>query len=151
MYQSYIAENNLERERLLTLVSRLSDEDLKQTLRNGWTIAETFAHLAFWDQFTLARLKKWKRDGVSPLKSDADTINEALYRICKALPVRAAAQLAVSAAEEIDRELEQITPELAAEIETAGRTRALRRWMHRREHLDKIEQSLAVTCKYHYK
>jgi hypothetical protein len=144
MDRSYVAENTSERNRLRTLVSKLSDEDLSRTLENGWTIAEALAHLAFWDQLTLALLRKWKRDGVSRLKSDADTINEALRRICKALPVRAAAQLAISAADEIDRELEGITPELAAEIETAGRVRALKRWMHRREHLNKIEQVLGA-------
>lgn len=146
--RSYITENAFERERLRALVTRLSDEDLSCILRNGWTIAEALAHLAFWDQLSLVLLEEWERNGIgsSPVK-DVDTINEALHRLCKTLPVRAAAQLAIVAAEVIDHELEQITSELAGEIEAAGKIRALRRAIHRREHLDQIEQALRAMPK----
>jgi hypothetical protein len=38
--------------------------------------------------------------------------------------------------------LESITPDLEAAIEASGHVRLLRRAMHRREHLDRIESAL---------
>ena len=142
MDKSYITENSASRERLKALITKLSDEDLALPMENGWTIAETLAHLAFWDQLTLANLKKWKRDGFSLSSSDAHTINEAVQKLCESLPVGAAAQLAIDAAEDIDNALEVIPPELIDEINTAGKTRALKRDFHRHEHLDRIEEAL---------
>ena len=139
----YVEENAIERERLRTLAARMSDDDLSQPLGDGWTPATVLAHLAFWDQRQLVLLKKWEREGVKPSPVDVDTINEAVRTLCLALPPRAAAQLAMAAAEAVDHELEQIPPDLVAAIEAAGLVRALRRALHRREHLDPIEAALA--------
>jgi len=37
--RAYVAENNVQRERLRGLVIRLSDDDLSRPLDAGWTIA----------------------------------------------------------------------------------------------------------------
>jgi hypothetical protein len=50
MERPFVAENTRERERLIALVARLTDEELSLSLEMGWTIASAFAHLAFWDQ-----------------------------------------------------------------------------------------------------
>ncbi len=143
--RSYIAENASERERLRRLVARTSDDDLTRLLGDGWTVAATLAHMAFWDQRGLALLARWEREGVgpSPLPADTHAINDAARALCLAIPPRAAAQLALETAEAIDRKLEQITPERMAEIEAAGSPLNFRRAIHRREHLDQIERQLA--------
>jgi hypothetical protein len=57
-----------------------------------------------------------------------------------AIPPRAAAKLAVEAAETLDRELEKLTPEQVEALEAAGMNRLLNRSLHREDHLNQIEQ-----------
>lgn len=144
MDPTYLAENGAERERLRSIVVRLSAADLNRSLGDGWTIATALAHLAFWDRRQLAVLRRWQREGVQPIPSDPDTINEALHELIAALPPRTAAELALAAAEAVDRAVEQVTPEQAAEIEAINYGYILRRFRHRRAHLDQIEQALAA-------
>jgi hypothetical protein len=142
MERAYTTENAHERQRLRTLVARLSDDDLTRPLPNGWTVAITLAHLAFWDRQRLALLRHWERDGVKPAPADADTINEGVRVLATALPPRTAAQLALDAAEAVDQALEQLSAEMVTQIEGGGQASILRRAVHRRGHLDRIEQAL---------
>ena len=142
MERGYATENTHERQRLRTLVARLSDDDLTRALPNGWTVAITLAHLAFWDRQRLALLRRWERDGVKPAPADADTINEGVRVLATALPPRAAAQLALDAAEAVDQALEQLSAAMVTQIEAGGQASLLRRAAHRRGHLDRIEQAL---------
>jgi hypothetical protein len=88
MGRAYATENTHERQRLRTLVARVSDADLTRPLPNGWTVAITLAHLAFWDRQRLALLRRWEREGVTPAPADADTINEGVRVLATALPPR---------------------------------------------------------------
>jgi DinB superfamily len=142
MDRGYATENTHERQRLRTLVARLSDDDLTRPLPNGWTVAITLAHLAFWDRQRLALLRRWEREGVKPAPADADTINEGVCVRATALPPRTAAQLALDAAEAVDQALEQLSAEMVTQIEVGGQASILRRAVHRRGHLDRIEQAL---------
>ena len=142
MDRSYATENTQERQRLRTLIANLSDDDLKRPLPNGWTVAVTLSHLTFWDRQRLAMLKRWERDGVKPAPADADTVNEAVSILAAALPPRTAAQLALEAAEAIDQAVERVSAELLTAIDAGGQEAVLRRAVHRRHHLDRIEQSL---------
>ncbi len=135
-----MVENTRERERLRALVNRLTDEDLSLPLGNNWTIGAVLAHLVFWDQRSLVIIKKWKKSGVATLlPMDVDVINEAMLPLCLAIPARVAENLAIASAEEIDRELEQLTPELITAIENLAVNFRFRRSEHRKLHLDKIE------------
>ena len=142
MDRSYATENTHERQRLRTLIARLSDDDLKRPLPNGWTVAITLAHLAFWDRQRLALLKHWERNGVQPAPVDADTTNEAVSVLAAVLLPRTAAQLALDAAEAIDQALEQLSADMLSAIEAGGESRLLRRAVHRGHHLERIEQAL---------
>jgi len=142
MDRLFVVENARERERLRTLVARMTDEDLRLPLEEGWTIAAALAHLAFWDQRALVLLRKCKKSGVAPSPMDIDTTNDALLVLCLALSPRVAANLAVSSAETIDGELEKASPELIAEIEGLGEKWRLYRSEHRKLHLDEIEHFL---------
>ncbi len=139
MDRPYVAENTKERERLSALVRRLTDEELSLPLGDGWTIAVGLAHLSFWDQRSLILVRKWKKSGVvEPSPIDIDVTNDSLLSIWLAIPPRAAANLAVSSAEEIDRELEEASSELIAKIESLGEKFRLYRSIHRKLHVDQI-------------
>jgi hypothetical protein len=143
MERSFIKENNRERERLISLVERLTDEELSLPLGNDWTIAIALAHLAFWDQRSLFLVRKWKKSGdveFSPI--DMDVTNDSLLSLWRALPPRVAANLAVSSAEEVDRELEETPSDLISRIEGIGEKNRIYRSVHRKMHIDQIEDLL---------
>ena len=142
MERAFIAENARERERLKSLVSRLTDAQLSLPIDNTWTIAVALAHLAFWDQRCLSLTRKWKSSGVSPSPIDIDVTNECLLPLWKALAPRAAANLADWSAEAVDRALEEAPSDLISAIESLGERFRLYRYEHRKMHLDEIEKAL---------
>ena len=142
MERSLVLENSKERERLRTLVARITDEELKLPLYAGWTVAVALAHLAFWDQRSVVLMREWKQTNVAASPTDTDVINDALIPFFLAIPPRVAANLALSCAEAIDRELEEASPELITAIEDLGDPHRLNRAIHRKMHLDEIESLL---------
>jgi hypothetical protein len=87
-------------------------------------------------------MQKWKATEVAPSPIDIDVTNDALLPLWLALPPRAAAKLAISSAEAIDRELEEASSELISDIENLGERFRLYRSEHRKLHLDQIEEVL---------
>lgn len=142
LHDSCIADNARQRQRLQSLGACLTDDDLRRSLPNGWTIAETLAHLAFWDQYFVGSLQKWTQERVVPSPTDAAAVNAAVQWLSSALPPRAAAQLALDAAERVDDVVAKLQPEFLLQVEQAGRIRAVHRALHRKEHLDRIEHML---------
>jgi hypothetical protein len=142
MDRPFVEENAQERERLRSLSGRLTDDQLSLTMENGWTIAAALAHLAFWDQRSLVLMRKWKTDGVAPSPIDMDVTNDSLLPLWLALEPKAAANLAVSSAEAIDREIEESSAEFISAIEKLGERFRLYRSDHRKQHLDQIEELL---------
>jgi hypothetical protein len=142
---NYIESNAKGRERLRALVSELSDEELALQAGAGWTIAAILAHLAFWDYRVLVLIMRWKNAGVGPSPIDVDGVNDAMKPLCLTIPGRKAARLAVDAAEAVDAELANLPEGLRPEIDVLvqeGKFR-LNRSIHRNEHLDQIERTLA--------
>jgi hypothetical protein len=142
MDRPFVAENAQERERLRSLVGRLTDEELNYTMENGWTVAVVFAHLAFWDQRSLTLMQKWKLGGVEPSPIDIDVTNDSLLPLWLALSPRAAANLALASAEAIDCEIEECSTELISAIQNQQERFRLYRSEHRKQHLDEIEEFL---------
>jgi hypothetical protein len=144
MDRTYIKENARERERLRRLVNDISDGELELVIyQEGWTVAAGLAHLAFWDQYGLAVLRRWKQGGVvAHSHSDSNAVNDALFNVALALPPRTAAELAVTSAEAIDREIEQATPDFLKAVEGLNEPYRLNRAIHRKLHLDEIEALL---------
>ncbi len=141
MDRSFVEENASERERLRTLAAHLTDNDLRLRVGNDWTISVAFAHLAFWDTRSVILMQKWKKSGVvEPSPIDVDVTNEALLPLWISIEPRKAVSLAISAAEEIDRELEQAPPDIISQIEALGDKFRLYRSIHRKMHLDQIEE-----------
>ena len=143
MNASYVKENAAQRRRLSALTMGRPEAELGRDVGNGWSVAAKLVHLAFWDRYCLALIQQWERTGVTSSPAEVDAINEAVRVLSAAIPLAATAELARAAAEAVDQKVEQITNELAAAIESAGRVRVLRRSEHRREHLDQIERALA--------
>jgi hypothetical protein len=138
--RQYIKDNARSRQRLTALVNHISDEELKLVVyKEGWTIAVALTHLAFWDQYGLAKLRLWKQSGIAPSHSDSNAVNDALLHIALAMPPRTAAELVVSAAEAVDREIEASSPDFVKAVEALKEPYRLNRSIHRKLHLDEIE------------
>jgi hypothetical protein len=148
MDRTFVKENALERARIKKLAAGISDAELNLPLFAGWTIAVALAHLAFWDERALIVTRKWKKEGVKPLAvMDTDIINDALVPLSLAIPPRTAANLALAAAEAIDRELEQAPDALIISISALGEPTRLNRAKHRKMHLDEIQNVLEAEGK----
>lgn len=142
----YAQENNESRRRLESLVKGLSDADLARSTHYGWTVAALLAHLAFWDHRMSVILRRWQESGFDPSPIDSTAVNDALKVICHALEPRTAAELAISAAQKIDAELETLTSDLVNQIEEHARATdtqfRMNRSLHRDGHLNDIEALL---------
>jgi hypothetical protein len=144
MERTFVAENQAERERLFTLTGQLDEVSLKHEMPNGWTVAETLAHLAFWDSYCVALVAGWEKTGYSLTKSNVEATNAAAEALARAIPATAAVPLVREAAEAADAKVERIAPELVAAIEAGGQANFFSRFRHRRGHLDKIAKELGL-------
>jgi hypothetical protein len=145
MERPFIEANKREFQRLERLVSTLTDQELDRPIGDGWTVAVTLAHLAFWDHRSLVLLRRWRSTGkvdLSPI--DIEITNESLMPLLRAISPRASASLACSTAERIHRELENYPVGLIADIEAAGERYRLDRWEHWKWHLDRIEEAVGL-------
>src|SRR3990172_10957343 len=124
------------------MVGSLNDLFLALPVGGGGKIAAPLAPLPFWDQLALGSPRRWKEGGVFSSSLDLDLINDALLPLFLAIPPRSAAQLAVAAAEAIDRELQQLSPDMVADIQVSGGRVRLFRSEHRKKHLDQMEAAL---------
>jgi hypothetical protein len=142
----YSQQNVVSRQRLKALVAGLSDDDLARTTDYGWTVAALLAHLAFWDYRMSVILRRWQEQELDESPIDSTAVNDALRFVCHQLEPRTAAQLAITAAQQIDSELETLSSgrvkqfeEHAAATSTQFR---MNRSLHRNGHLDEIEALL---------
>ncbi len=138
--------NDDSRERLQTLLGRLTEEDLARPLDDDWTVGMLLAHTAFWDRFVLERWHHAARQGLSTpigLQDEVvDLVNAALMDEWRAVRPAQAAELALAAADAVDRFVAAVPEEQTAELLAAGRERLLDRSRHRAEHLEAIERAL---------
>jgi len=141
-FQSWVQENAAEREHMKKFAASLSDDELSRPIAAGWTVAAILAHLAFWDARAITLIRKWQKAGVGESPIDTDVVNEATRELCLAIPPRAAATLALEKATKLDNIIEDLSPEWVDRIVEIGKTVHLKRFPHRREHLDEIEKVL---------
>jgi len=135
-------ENRAQRERLQTLASSLTDEQLTCRLSNGWTVAVTLAHLAFWDERASTLFARLLRDGVAPNSIDPDAVNGPLAVIAESIPPRQTVRMAIEAAEKVDRDVVALPMGVTQQFLLSGRDAVVRRSLHRVFHLTKIERAL---------
>jgi hypothetical protein len=145
----WVAENDAERERLRSLVTRMSDEELSRPMPGGWTVAAVLAHIGFWDAHAISFFDSWVH-GVEPSAAyyeseDTDWVNDSVKPLCLALQPRHAAQLALRLAEEADGSVKALSEATLAKILAKGSPPLnLARATHRREHLDDIERAFSA-------
>jgi hypothetical protein len=142
----YSQQNAESRHRLEVLVRGLSETDLARSTDYGWTVAALLGHLAFWDHRMSVILQRWQTEGLDPSEIDSTAVNDALKVVCHALDPRTAAELAVSAAEKIDAELDMLTADVVMQLEehaqATGTQFRMNRSLHRESHTKDIEALL---------
>jgi hypothetical protein len=138
---AFRAENARQRERLTALVGRLSDADLERSVGHGWTIADTLVHLAFWDLRAVELIDRLAKGGAVASAADVDIVNDTVHRLGRAIPGRAAAKLAIGAAEAAERKVAALSDATLEAVERA-QSFAPARHRHWAEHLEEIERAL---------
>jgi len=163
MNRTHVAENQVSLKRLFDLTAQLTDEMLAKKMPNGWTVANTLVHLAFWDAYGLSALQEWEKSGFNvstsfqESTSKVNAINEGVRVVSNSISAHAVVPLVCSTAAAVDQEVERITPEviaaieagkfapeLVAAIEAGGEPWFLNRAQHRNAHLSKIEKELEL-------
>lgn len=146
--RSYVERNTRERERMRSLVERLSDDELGSAVNEHWTVAGILGHIAFWDARVLALANKL--EGGVPFSpsdgepEDVDWINDATRPLIHAVAPRAMAQVALRLAEETDRRVGSLPPDRMWPNDANSPLNPLRA-AHRGEHLDEIEAALGAS------
>ena len=144
--RSFDAANAAATADLRALVGGLSDADLAVDLGEGWTVSMALAHLAFWDEWHVARWLYAAAEGeLAPPAADnvvTNRANEALVTTWRALPGRAAASLVLYAADAADAYIADLDDEaIDLAIERDGQS-WFRRTLHRQDHIDQIKRAL---------
>jgi sulfite reductase beta subunit-like hemoprotein len=143
--RSYEQENDRERARMRALVERLTDEDLRRSVNEHWTVAAVLGHIAFWDaraSFLAGKLERGAAFTASDVEPhDVSWINDSTRPLIHAIAPREAALLALRIADETDRRVAALAPERLWPNDPGSLLNAFRS-KHRAEHLDEIEASL---------
>jgi hypothetical protein len=144
--RSHEERNAVSAARLNAFVARLSDADLTRDAGGGWTIAAGLAHLAHRDHMVTLRWSAATAAGTLPVDIPpeiSNVINDASLPMWLAVPPRTAAEMAVSAATEVDAFLARLPDAALDAVAAAGVPRVLDRSIHRNAHLDDLERALA--------
>jgi hypothetical protein len=144
MDRTYVSANDSERMRLNALVAGLSDEELSLPVSAKWTVGVALLHLAFWDRLWLAKFEEWERTGTVQLPQIGDAvngINDGMLVWWRSIAPAHVKYEVMAAAEAVDSKAANL-PAPIVEAVMAVRPRTLTRAIHRREHLDKVEQAL---------
>jgi len=133
--------NRVATERIKKLASTLTDEQMQIRVGQHWTVSMALAHLAFWDNRALCVLDMTEKEGKLSAPQIDGVVNDLLLPFLAAIPPREAARIAVEAAEELDRRLEEYPQGLLEEIHNFN-PRLVNRSLHRNLHLDELDEVL---------
>ena len=135
--------NRTQTDRLRELVQRATPALLATRLPNGWTVAVTLGHLAFWDRQRLSLLRRWAAGELRAGAYDGDVFNDAMQPLLELIPPQQAATAALQAAEEIDALLLTLSDDLIEASLARPDAPNLDRGSHRKHHLDLVERALS--------
>ena len=141
---AFAESNRSQTERLRRLVQRLDAATLRLPMPNGWTVAGTLAHLAFWDRQRLCLMRRWASGDFCSGAYDGDLFNATSQPLLELIPPERAAKAALDAAEEIDAFLLEVPTDLVMTALARPDAPNLDRGSHRQHHLDRLEQALAA-------
>ena len=138
---TFAEQNRVSRERIKTLVARLTDEELLTPVGEHWNVAVALAHMVFWDRRVMLVLDMTKRDGKVFVPNLDILVNDLSLPLWKAIPPREAARLCIETAEECNRQLEAYDHDLLEKIYEHNKRWVIRA-LHRNEHLDEVDKAL---------
>jgi hypothetical protein len=139
--RTFIERNRASAECICALAARQTDEQLLHPVGEHWTVAVALAHLAFWDRRAMDVLDGTEQE--SKLSApDIDIVaNDLFLPFWKALSPHKAAEIALQAAEALDKRLETLPAALLEGIRPV-RGHWVERSLHRNKPPDEIEAVL---------
>jgi hypothetical protein len=142
---SFIQDNERELQRLRDLVARLSDDELRSSVNDDWTVAAVLGHVAFWDSRALYLADHFDPAAGFPddvgEPDNVDWINDSTRSLIHAIDPRGVADLSVRTAEQIDARVAELPADKLWPNDPHSPLNG-RRASHRAEHLDEIEAAL---------
>ena len=147
MDRSFIELNRASTERIRALAERLTDEEMQTKVGEHWTVGIVFAHLAWWDRRVMYVLDMTEKDSKLFIPEIDIFVNDLSLPLWAAIPPRAAAQIAIEAAEALDKRMEDYSPELLEEIHNYNKRWVIRA-LHRGEHLDEADAALKTELQF---
>jgi hypothetical protein len=136
--QNIFQANRTSTERLKNIVLRLSKDELNQTLKNGWPVYVTLAHLAFWDMRVIHVIEMANKNHTVVAPGFDIQLNDILTPLLRIIPPEAAVELCIKTAGALDVMLEACSKELINELIKVN-PRLIDRSLHRNSHLDSME------------
>jgi len=141
-----VISTGLGLDRLTNLLSNLTPVELNLTLPNDWTVSTALAHLAFWDQWVVARWRRFREIGGFDEIDDIvmDLVNEAAVPAWTALTAGETVAMALASARHVSDTVSNL-PEVAraAAVDT-GRNSMLDRSLHWDPHLQEITDTMRL-------
>jgi hypothetical protein len=138
---NYNELNRASTERMRALAARLSDDELQTRVGEHWTVAIALAHLAWWDRRVLYVLDMTEKSGELFIPEIDIFVNDLSLPLWAAIPPRKAAEIAMEAAEVLDKRLEHYPPALLEKIHAYNKRWVIRA-LHRGEHLAEVDAAL---------
>lgn len=147
MDRGHIQRNDASRERLRTLLERLSDDDLRRRV-GDWTVAMSLAHIGFWDRLTHLRWVETVASGrdlpASIGSPQTDLVNDTNLDLwAEALDIPGIRSFVLKAAADLDAHVATLPDALVEAAQGADLGRHLDRSRHRDGHLEPIEAAFA--------
>lgn len=146
MKVDYVQKNKEEFLRLKNILSAMTQELWLKKMDRNWTVGNSLLHLAFWDKMTYERLSQWKSGGVLAPVPDAgniDAMNASVRAMSNVMDHKNASEFIIQCAEMIDEMVAKFMPPDLDLLRDSGKERWFMRYVHRSEHLDKVEAVFA--------
>jgi len=142
--------NDESRQRLASLISTLTPDQLAIDLGEGWTVASALAHIGFWDRWQAARwvemlAGRWTADDASIIAAE-HLANDALHPYWGAIDATDVPALALEASNRLDALIVSAPDALIDAALASPSAYLVNRFRHRGEHLDHIERALAAAA-----
>lgn len=138
---SYKDLNRASRERIRSLVDRLSDEEMQTRVGEHWTVAVVLAHLAWWERRVMYVLDTTEKEKKLFVPEIDTFVNDLSLPLWLAVPPREAARICIESVEAVDQRIEEYDEALREEIYNYNK-RWIIRALHRNEHLNEADEAL---------
>ena len=147
-HDELVTNTRLGLDRLTASLSKLAPIELNVPLANEWTVSATLAHLAFWDQWVVARWRRFQRIGCFEDIDDSvmDLVNEASLPAWTALAAEKTVKMALASAQQVFATVSNLPEEARAAATKTGRNSMLDRTLHWDPHLQDINKAVGSTA-----